>query len=255
MPRVSLGVIVLAAVTLALWPALSSAAVPALGGQPYTVTGVVVTVRGTILTLRLDAGGTSTFRLIVPGLQADRVTPGTRVQAWILPVADGLPLVLRLTPLGGFAPLRPLVDVEPGALRGLILARGNGHLTLLGERNVLYTVLVTGTTLIRGGELVRAAIVQVVGSRNSDGSVSARSITVQFDPKGAVRAAGRITILWRPAGFILSSGTVVGLQEDTWILRGSARGDPGTLTPGVSVVVLGVGVPPYLSARVIEISL
>lgn len=249
----------LLALSLALLGPLSvSPTARAARAQPYLVTGEVLRVRGDLLTLRLDGGGGSvTFRLIERGGPgAASIAPGTRVQLLVLASPEGPPVILRLVVLGGPRAGGLPPEAEAGAFQGVVLDQRNGVLSVLGEHNILYSVLVTGTTLMAGrADLPRAAVVRVVGTRNSDGSVSARSVTVLFDPRGALRVTGRIAQPWPQGGFALADGTVVTVREDTWIVRGNSLRPPSALAPGILVIVLGTGSPRYLTARVIEISL
>ncbi len=246
----------LLATVLLVLPASAVGAAPALRDRPYVVTGVVLSVERSLLALRVDGGGTATFRLLEPLPRAGEgasIAPGVRVRVWVLAVPEGPPLALRVLPLGGFAPAR--LPLETGALRGVVLAQSGSTLSVLDERNILYTVLVTGTTVVTGGAALPHAVVQVDGVRNSDGSVSARTLRVLFDPRNGTRVSGRIAATWPELGLVLGDGTVVVVTEQTWIVRGTTLRPSAALAPGAAVTVLGVGVPPYLSARVIEISL
>lgn len=225
------------------------------------VKGVVASLSrdGQTLTLRQDGGGTAIFRLvegtllqIAGGIRG--LIPGMRVHLWAVAAGTGLPVVLRILPIAGIAPSR--ASSEAGAFQGIVLSQAGSTVTVLGENNAVFTVLITGTTEIAGAApLARSAIVEVQGSLNSDGSVSARSIAVLFDPRRGTRVAGRITLLWPDVGFVLSDGTVVAMSEETWVLRGSALRPTGALAPGLSVTVFGAGKLPFVAARVVEISL
>jgi hypothetical protein len=224
-------------------------------GQPYVITGVVIGLGRGMLTLRLDGGAVATFQLVegtaLPVADREVLTPGRRVQLWVLGVAGGSAVVLRV--LGRGAPGGRAPD-EPGPLRGLVLTYDGRTATLLTEQNVLYTVLTTATSRVRGGEVLPQAVVQVEGTRNSDGSISARTITVQFDPRASTRVRGVIALVWPEVGFVLTDGTVVILREDAWLVRGTALRPTGALAAGMAVTVLGIGSPPYVSARVVAIS-
>ncbi len=251
----------------ARWPALLAAALGAVllaqaalgapppGPLPYALSGAVLKVGGGVLALRLDAGRTVVLRLL-PGTalpaSADRLAPGVRVRVWALAVPGGMSVALRVLVLGGARAAR--VERDVGILRGVVLGQDGSVLSVLGEGNVLTTVIVTGATAI-AGVVAPHAIVQVAGARNSDGSLSARVLTVLFDPRTAARASGRITVYWPEVGFALSGGTVVALRDDTWILRGTVLRPPSALAPGKVVTVLGEGAPPYVAARVVEIRL
>jgi len=65
---------------------------------------------------------------------------------------------------------------------------------------------------------------------------------------------GRIALQWPGVGFVLADGTVVTLSEDSWIVRGTALRAAAALIPGAVVTVLGVGSPPYIAARVVDIA-
>lgn len=257
MGRPRLGILLFAVLIAGALPSGDAFARQSVRGQPYVVTGVVLNVGHGLLTLRLAGGGSATFRLVegtalpggpVPG----GVVAGARVQVWAFPAPEGPPVALRVVLLSGFAPARP--PRETGALRGLVVGQNGTTLSILGEGNVITTVLATGTTMISGGAILPRSVVQVEGTRNSDGSISARAIIVLFDVRTAVRVGGRIAVQWPGMGFGLGDGTVVTLGEDSWIVRGTALRAPAALVPGVVVTVFGGGSPPYIAARVVEIA-
>ncbi len=223
--------------------------------QPYAVSGVVLKVGGGVLMLRLDSGGTVGFRLL-PGTAlpaaAEGLLAGARVRVWALAVPGGVPVALRVVVLGGAVAAR--MERDGGILRGVVVGRNDSTVSVLGEGNVLTTVLITGATVV-SGMISPHAVVQVAGARNSDGSLSAQALTVLFDPRTATRVSGRIALHWPGVGFALAGGVVVALREDTWILRGTALRPPSALAPGTVVTVLGDGAPPYVAARVVDINL
>lgn len=229
--------------------------------QPFEVTGVVVSVSrdGQTLTLRQDGGGTGTFRLVegtVLGVAGGirGLIPGTRVHLWAVSIGGGSPVALRILSTGGIAVSR--ASAEAGTFQGVVLSQVGATVTVLAESNTVTTVLITGTTEVTGAAtLARLTLVEIRGTRNSDGSVSARAITVLFDPRGGTRVAGRIGLLWPEVGFMLADGTMVTLGEETWIIRGTALRAAAALAPGLTVIVHGTGKAPFIGSRVVEISL
>lgn len=230
--------------------------------QPFEVTGVVVSVSrdGQTLTLRQDGGVTGTFRLVegtVLGIAGGirGLVPGTRVHLWAVSIGGGSPVALRiLLSTGGIAVSR--ASAEAGTFQGIVLSQAGATVTVLAESNTVTTVLITGTTEVTGAvTLARLTLVEIRGTRNSDGSVSARAITVLFDPRGGTRVAGRIGLLWPEVGFMLADGTMVTLGEETWIIRGTALRSAAALAPGLTVIVHGTGKAPFIGSRVVEISL
>lgn len=228
--------------------------------QPFEVTGVVVSVSrdGQTLTLRQDGGGTATFRLVegtVLGVAGGirGLVPGTRVHLWAVSIGGGSPVALRILSTGGIAVSR--ASAEAGTFQGVVLSQAGATVTVLAESNTVTTVLITGTTEVTGAAtLARLTLVEIRGTRNSDGSVSARAITVLFDPRQGTRVAGRIGLLWPEVGFMLADGTMVTLGEETWIIRGTALRSAAALAPGLTVIVHGTGKAPFIGSRVVEIS-
>lgn len=228
--------------------------------QPFEVTGVVVSVSrdGQTLTLRQDGGGTGTFRLVegtvlrvAGGIRG--LVPGTRVHLWAVSIGGGSPVALRILSTGGIAVSR--ASPEAGTFQGVVLSQAGATALVLAESNTVTTVLITGTTEVTGAAtLARLTLVEVRGTRNSDGSVSARAITILFDPRQGTRVAGRIGLLWPEVGFMLADGTMVTLGEETWIIRGTALRSAAALAPGLTVIVHGTGKAPFIGSRVVEIS-
>jgi len=240
----ALGGLVMAAVALAAPPHRL---------QPYPVSGIVLKVGGGVLTVRLDSGRTVGFRLLAgTALPAAGLIAGARARVWALAVPGGVTVALRVVILGGAVAAR--VEREGGALQGVVVGRNDSTVSVLGEGNVLTTVLITGTT-VTSGVIAPLAVVRAAGARNSDGSLSARVLTVLFDPRTATRLIGRITVYWPGVGFALAGGAVVAMRDDTWILRGTSLRPPSALVPGTVVTVLGEGAPPFIAARVVDIKL
>jgi hypothetical protein len=151
-----------------------------------------------------------------------------------------------------------------GAVVGVVLAQAGGTLTVLARGNALLTVIIAGTAAVGGARsgqsarddgIARASVVEVAGPRNSDGSMSAHTVAILFDARGATRVAGRIVRLAQDGGLVLSSGSVVALGDDLWIFRGTTLLPVGTLTPGAGVTVYGTMRGGRVVARVIEVSL
>lgn len=249
-----------------LLPELLTTGIPA--GQP---TRQSVRARGTVvavnrdtqtLTIRDEKQGTMSFRLVagtvVEGADLQALKVGQIVQVWGVRTGEGMPVALRIASIekGEKGPKAAGVQTseQRGTLSGVVVGQTDGSLTLLRETNSVATILITAAALLTGvGEIPRLAVVEVVGARNSDGSVSARSLEMVFDPRRATRVTGKILVGLPEAGFILSSGTVVTLSERTWVVRGTALQPISSLVPGARVLVFGQGQPPYVGARVIEV--
>lgn len=178
--------------------------------------------------------------------------------------ASGPPPRLRAAqaPSSGPQPSRAPAD----ATQGVVLTQAGGTLMVLARGNALLTVIVAGTAAVRGSgngrqgprgdlEIARGSVVEIAGLRNSDGSLSARTIAVLFDARRAAHAGGRIVRPAQGGGLLLSDGTVVTLGDDLWIVRGTTLLSADALAPGATVVVYGTAKGSRLVARVIDVSL
>jgi hypothetical protein len=246
-------------------PGLLSTPVPA--AQP---TRQSIRARGTVvalnretqtLTIRDEKQGTMNFRLVagtvVEGADLQGLRVGQIVQIWGVRTGEGIPVALRIATMEkekGPRAAGVQTAEQRGAYSGLVISQTDSSLTLLRETNAVATILISAAALLSGvGEVPRLSVVEVVGARNSDGSVSARSLEIVFDPRRATRVTGKILVGLPEAGFVLSSGTVVTLSERTWVVRGTALQPTSSLVPGARVLVLGHGQSPYVGARIIEI--
>ncbi|MDR7584098.1 MAG: DUF5666 domain-containing protein [Armatimonadota bacterium] len=255
-------VVLLAAGTV---PALSLHAAPHRGKgrgaeEPLGLVrlrGVVVAVSPSVLTLRLAEGGTVTCRL-VEGTRIGgrtRLVPGLVVEVRAVRVAGGLvALVVGVPEARGPARTARLFSAT-GAVEGVAIAVGERTVSVLRADNTLLTVLLTGTTQLRGAPSVpRLAVVEVVGTANADGSVSARTVTVRFDPRRATQVSGRVAVAWDGTGFVLSGGAIVTVDEETWVLWGAALRPMAFIAPGMRATVWGEGRPPVVAARVVQLA-
>lgn len=219
--------------------------------------GVVVAVGPSILTLRLAEGGTVTCRLVEGtriGVRA-RLVPGLVVEVRAVRVAGGLvALVVGVPEARGPARSARLFSAT-GAVEGVAIAVGERTLSVLRADNTLLTVLLTGTTQLRGASSVpRLAVVEVVGTANADGSLSARTVAVRFDPRRATQVSGRVAVAWDGTGFVLSGGAIVTVDEETWVLWGAALRPSAFIAPGMRATVWGEGHPPVIAARVVQLA-
>ena len=220
--------------------------------------GVVVAVGPSILTLRLAEGGTVTCRLVEGtriGVRA-RLVPGLVVEVRAVPVA-GVLVALAVEALEARGPARSarLLSSAGAALEGVAIAVGERTVSVLRADNTLLTVLLTGTTQLRGASSVpRLAVVEVVGTANADGSLSARTVAVRFDPRRATQVSGRVAVAWDGTGFVLSGGAIVTVDEETWVLWGAALRPSAFIAPGMRATVWGEGHPPVIAARVVQLA-
>ena len=220
--------------------------------------GVVVAVGPSALTLRLAEGGTVTCRL-VEGTRISgraRLVVGQVVEVRAVRVGGALvALAVEAAEARGPARSAGLLSRAGAAAEGVAIAVGERTLSVLRADNTLLTVLLTGTTQLRGASSVpRLAVVEVVGTANADGSLSARTVAVRFDPRRATQVSGRVTVAWDGTGFVLSGGAIVTVDEATWVLWGAALRPPAFIAPGMRATVWGEGRPPVIAARVVQLA-
>lgn len=151
---------------------------------------------------------------------------------------------------------RPVAGVQ-----GLVLGQSGPIFTIVTRGNTVLTVILGGTAAVGGRDsgaredhvLMRGSIVEVAGPRNSDGSLSAQSVSVLFDVRRATRVSGRI-IRAGPEGLVLADGTTVAF-DDVWVIRGTTLLPAASLAPGVGVLIYGTGRGGRIIARVVEVAI
>lgn len=194
------------------------------------------------------------------------VRPGAPAAVWaaVRPDAGILALTLELTALR-----REAVGVRfqgiGVAAAGVVLRRSGSTLTLLTPPGVLRSVVLTAATVVRrGAESVPVSalgpydVLRVGGLVNSDGSLVATSVDVEFTAASGAQVSGPVELNVGGLGGLVIGGTLVSTSADTYVVRGGARGAVAGVTPGVPAVAYGIpimagGTPVGLAARVVVI--
>jgi hypothetical protein len=171
---------------------------------------------------------------------------GTPALVWGVVRAEGPVLALKV--------MMPQFSVQPYAEKptgpgtsGVVLRRSGGMLDLLTAQGTRRTVLVTGTTVVRSpaSSTLPAAIapydlVRVEGLVNSDGSIAATRIDMEFGAATAAQLSGTVEQRLGDVLGLVVDGVMVPLSAETYFVRGSGPGTFEQLAPGQPVVVYGV---------------
>ena len=151
-----------------------------------------------------------------------------------------------------------------GGVSGVVTARSGSTLDLVTDTGTRHAVLVTAATQVRTEGLGAAPavapfdVVQVDGAVNSDGSVVAARVTVQFLSSQAAQISGPIEGVRADVGGLVVAGTMVCTSAQTYFVRGTSRLWIAQMAAGRPVTVYGQPilagkVPLGLAARVIAV--
>lgn len=208
-------------------------------------------------TLLVDSG-----RRPIP---AAAIRPGDTTALWaaVRPDAAILALTLQLTPpRPQTARSAPAWLTSAGAV-GVVLERSGSMLNILTPAGTLRSVVMTGVTAISsggqaalGGAVSPYDILRVDGPVNSDGSIAATRIDVEFSAASAAQVSGPIEWSVNELGGLVVGGTMIATSADTYIILRAALARAADLAPGRSVTVYGTPVragdtPIGLRARVV----
>lgn len=205
-------------------------------------------------TLILDGGGR---RLPLASLH-----PGDRVAVWGVVRPDGALLAVSIT-APGHSPVQAKAAAAAPGIQGVVLRRSGETLDLLTDPGARHGVVVTAATIVtRDGRPVPAAdiapydLLRVDGPMNSDGSLVATRIEVQFTAARAVQVSGPADQVLGSVGGLVVGGTMACTFAETYLVHGTTRMTLAQLAPGHAVTVFGVpiaasGTPIGLIARVV----
>lgn len=149
------------------------------------------------------------------------------------------------------------------AAEGVVLRRSGSTLDLLTTQGTTRSVVVTASTVIQknGAPVPDAAVasydvLKIEGPVNSDGSLVATQIDVEFSAASAAQVSGPVeqTVAGIPG--LLVDGTMIVASAEAYIIRNGTRGQLAQITPGRPVTVYGTSImagntPVGLHARVV----
>jgi hypothetical protein len=159
----------------------------------------------------------------------------------------------------------PQADVSaPGHVHGVVAARSGATLDLLTDTGVRHAVVLTASTQVRSPVSLSAAVLapfdvlQIDGSVNSDGSLVATRINVEFLSSQGAQVSGPIeSVEGELDGFVVGD-TMVCASTQTYFLSGASRLWISQMAAGRPVTVYGVPIlagrtPVGLAARVVAV--
>ncbi|MHB8732803.1 MAG: DUF5666 domain-containing protein [bacterium] len=147
---------------------------------------------------------------------------------------------------------------------GVVTGRSGAMLDLMTNTGTRHAVLLTAATQVRSGGPPAAPavapfdIVQVDGALNSDGSIVAARVSVEFLASQAAQVSGPIEAVRGDVGGLIVGGTMVCTSAQTYFVRGASRLWITQLAAGRPVTVYGLPIlagktPVGLAARVVAI--
>jgi len=237
-----------------------------------TGTGTVDWFEGGSVWRRTPLTGTRTVRLLVATTLLDAtahalplaaVQPGSAAMMWGVARPDaemaGITLEVASAPAPAAAALAQSAIVpQTGVVVGL-----SGSTLVLLSTSARRTVVMTATTAVvaAGRQVAPTAIapddvVEVVGPMNSDGSIVAMRINVEFSAPDSARVSGPIEETLAALGGLVVDGTMISTSADTYIMRNGSAAALSEAAPGQLVLVYGIPVlddatPVGLAARVV----
>ena len=199
-------------------------------------------------------------------LPAAELRPGAAVALWGVarPDADIDALTLEVVSPPPPPPVPAGVAAAQAApQRGVVVAHSGATIMLLSAAGTERSVVVSATTAVSaggraaaGGSIAPDDVVKFDGPVNSDGSVIATAITVEFSAAASPRVSGTVEQRLAALGGLVVDGTMIATSSDTYALHGSVGAALSDAAPGRLVVAYGIpvmddAVPVGLAARVI----
>jgi len=192
------------------------------------------------------------------------VRPGAPAILWAVAQPDGEVVCLTVEIA---SPRVAMATAPPGPVSrtGVVLGRSGSTVDLLTSAGTRRSIILTGATVVRlNGQAVPAGtvapydILRVGGPLNSDGSLAATLIDIEFSAPDAARISGPVEEVVTGLGGLVVAQTMVATTADTYVLRANGRAELSQVVPGRPTVVYGVPVldratPIGLSARVVVI--
>lgn len=143
---------------------------------------------------------------------------------------------------------KPAVPAGPaGHVAGVVTGRSGSTIDVVTDAGTRHAVLLTAATQVRAEGPAAAAssvspfdVVQVDGAVNSDGSVVASHVTVQFVSSQGAQVSGPIEAVRRDVGGLLVGGTMVCTSAQTYFVQGASRLWIAQIAAGRPVTVYGL---------------
>jgi hypothetical protein len=208
-------------------------------------------------TVMIDAGGRPVARDAVHSGEHASVwgvmTPEDDIMALSMVVPQAQPAV-RPVPPGGAA---------PDGLAGVVAARSGSTLDVITDAGVRRAVLLTAATQVRAGGSAAVGVapfdlVRIDGSVNSDGSIVAGRVLIDFIASDSAQVSGPVEYVRSDLGGLVVGGTMVCTSAETYFVRGVSRLAITGLPAARPVTVYGVPIvagrtPVGLAARVVAV--
>jgi hypothetical protein len=161
-------------------------------------------------------------------------------------------------------PAAPAAAPTGAGVAGVVAARSGSMLDLVTDTGTRHAVVLTAATQVRADGLGAASaispfdVVQIDGAVNSDGSVVAARISVEFPASQAAQLSGPIEAVHSDLGGLIVGGTMVCTSARTYFVRGASRLWIAQMAAGHPVTVYGLPIlagktPVGLSARVVAV--
>jgi Domain of unknown function (DUF5666) len=134
----------------------------------------------------------------------------------------------------------------PGHVTGVVAARSGPTLDLVTDTGVRHAVVLTGTTQLRSPGVGAAPavgpfdVLEIDGAVNSDGSLVATRVNVQFLSSQGAQVSGPIESMEGELDGLVVGETMVCTSMRTYFLRGSSRLWIAQMSMGRPVTVYGV---------------
>ncbi len=222
-------------------------------------------------------GGTHPVRLLPTTLVLDSdarpvapaaVRVGAPVSLWaaVRPDAAILALILQITSPRPRSAAAARPDDSPVAWApGVVVQRSGPVLTLLTPTGAKRNVVLTAATTVRlrgqpgaGAAIAPYDVLRVEGSVNSDGSLAATRIDVEFGAATAAQISGPVEQTLSGLGGLVVVGTMIATFAGTYVVRRTERATFAQIPTGGLITVYGSTItagstPVGLEARVIVV--
>ncbi len=209
------------------------------------------------MTLLLDA---ESHPIALAGLHA-----GESASLWAVVGVDSSirALTLQITSPRPRVAASPRADEPAPAATGVVIQRSGQTLVLLTSSGARRSVVTTPATLVRSSgrplrpeALALYDVLRVTGVMNSDGSVAATRIDVDFATASGATVAGPVQEQVSGLGGLVVDGTMVCTSADTYVISRNARGTAAEIVVARSVTIYGTlmkdgSTPVGLEARVV----
>ena len=196
----------------------------------------------------------------------DALRSGDRVAVWGVMSPDEEIMVLSMVVATARPAARPTAPAAgaAGGMAGVVTARSGSMLDVVTDTGTRHAVLLTAATQVRADGPAAASavapfdIVQIDGAVNSDGSVVAAHLSVEFLSSEAAQVSGPIEAVRGDVGGLIVGGTMVCTSARTYFVRGASRLWIAQLAAGRPVTVYGLPIlagktPVGLAARVVVV--